>query len=62
MMPFMSDVPSLYFRGSNLEIHGNECMEKQHSEWLSNILDACNMKKHHIVGDGNCCFSAELVV
>ena len=50
MMPFMSDVPNLYFRGLNLEIRGNECMEKQHSERLSNILDTCNMKKHHIVG------------
>ena len=61
-MPFMSDVPNLYFRGSNLEIHGNECMEKQHSERLSNILDACNMKKHHIVEMGIVAFLLWLLV
>lgn len=53
MMAFMSKLPSLYFRGSHSEEN-----EKQHSERLSNILEACSMQRHPIAGDGDCCFSA----
>ncbi len=55
MMPFMSMVPSLLFRssGSTLQEH-----EKVHADRLSFILDACDMKKHVIEGDGDCLFSA----
>ena len=57
MIPFMSGVPSLYFHGSS----SNQCADAQiqaHEKRLSNILDSCNMCKHIIEGDGNCCFSA----
>ena len=55
MLPFMSGVPTLYFhrlcttRSSDAQIH---------AERLSHVLETCNMTKHIIVGDGNCCFTA----
>ena len=55
MMPFMSQVPSLYFH----RLTSTECTEhKTHTDRLSDILEACNMRKHVIEGDGNCCFTA----
>ena len=55
MMPFMSGVPSMYFH--SLDNNTNQsCMT--HEKRLTGVLDAWNMCKHEIEGDGNCCFTA----
>ena len=55
MMPFMSLVPSVFFRSSRSTLQEHA---KVHAERLSSILDACNLMKHVVEGDGNCLFSA----
>ena len=49
-MPFMSHVPTLYFHPLSSEAT-QSCDE--HAKRLKDILDACNMQKHAISGDGN---------
>ena len=54
MIPLMSSVASLFFNPKPAE---HDC----HSEIdrrLNDLLKAWGMKRHHIDGDGNCCFSA----
>ena len=55
MMPFMSGVPSMYFHTLDNNTNQN-CMT--HEKHLTGVLDAWNMCKHEIKGDGNCCFTA----
>ena len=48
-------VPTLYFQ----RLTSTQCVEEQiHTNRLSDTLEACNMQKHVVDGDGNCCFSA----
>ena len=55
MIPFMSAVPSLYFKSSRAPTCDHA---QEHARRLTNILDSCSMQQHPIEGDGNCCFSA----
>ena len=55
LIPFMSRVPSLFFRGSKST---DSSSEDNHKRWLSDVLEAWNMCLQNIQGDGNCCFSA----
>ena len=55
MMPFMSEVPSLYFHYVNNATADNE---SAHDIRLSNVLKGWGVTKEPMVGDGNCCFSA----
>ena len=55
LIPFMSRVPSLFFRGSKITDSSNDDNQKNR---LSNVLEAWNMGQQDIQGDGNCCFSA----
>ena len=55
LIPFMSRVPSLFFRGSKIT---DSSSDDNHKNRLSNVLEAWNMCQQDIQGDGNCCFSA----
>ena len=55
LIPFMSRVPSFFFRGSKITDSSND---DNHKNRLSNVLEAWNMCQQGIQGDGNCCFSA----
>ena len=55
MIPFMSRVPSLFFRGSKST---DSSSEDNHKRRLSDVLETWNMCQQNIQGDGNCCFSA----
>ena len=55
LIPFMSSVPSLFFRGSK---SGNPASRENHESRLSDILKAWNMCRYDVEGDGNCCFTA----
>ncbi len=54
MIPFMMYVPSLYMHCSR---SSSKSEAREHHERLTNILTACNMQRHLIPGDGNCCFT-----
>ena len=58
MIPFMSGVPSMYFHTLDNNTNQN-CMT--HEKHLTGVLDAWNMCKHEMKGDGNCCFTALLL-
>ena len=55
LIPFMSSVPSLFFRGSH---SCKTSTENDHECRLSAVLKAWNMCRQKVEGDGNCCFSA----
>lgn len=55
MIPFMSSVPSLFFRGSKVSSSNTK---DNHENRLSNVLKTWNMCRQNVAGDGNCCFSA----
>ena len=55
LIPFMSRVPSLFFRGSKST---DSSSEDNHKRRLSDVLEARSMCQQNIQGDGNCCFSA----
>lgn len=55
MMPFMSEVPNLYFHCLNNSTMDNESV---HNKRLSNVLKGWGVTKEPMEGDGNCCFSA----
>ena len=54
MIPFMNSVPSFFFHGTKSY---HSCSE-EHEHRLSNILQAWNMCRQNIAGDGNCCLHA----
>ena len=54
MIPFMNSVPSLFFRGTK-SYHSHS---EEHEHRLSNVLQAWDMCRQNIAGDGNCCFHA----
>ena len=55
LIPFMSRVLSLFFRGSKIT---DSSSDANHKNRLSNVLEAWNMCQQDIQGDVNCCFSA----
>ena len=55
MMPFMSEVPYMYFHPVNNE---NSDITKQHDKHLANVLKGWGVMKQPMEGDGNCCFNA----
>lgn len=58
LIPFMSSVPSLFFRGSK---SGSRTSEDIHERRLLDTLKAWNMCQHKVEGDGNCCFRATVL-
>jgi len=55
MMPFMSEVPYLYFHSLN---NNTSEVIAQHNKRLTNVLKGWDVSKHPMKGDGNCCFNA----
>jgi len=54
-MPFMSEVPYLYFHSLNNE---DSDVTAQHNKRLTNVLKGWGVTKYPMEGDGNCCFNA----
>ena len=54
VMPFMTYVPSLHMHCST---SSQQSEEQAHYQRLTNILTSCNMCRHDIAGNGNCCFA-----
>ena len=55
MIPFMSEVPCMYFHSLNNE---SDDIKAQHDKRLSNVLEGWGVTKQPMEGDGNCCFNA----
>jgi len=55
MMPFMSEVPYMYFHSLDNE---SDDIKAQHDKRLSNVLKGWGVMKQPMEGDGNCCFKA----
>ena len=55
MMPFMSEVPYMYFHSLNNE---SSDIKVQHDKRLADVLKGWGVMKQPMEGDGNCCFNA----